>query len=98
MREKLLQETNEIKRLIYEPGNMTRYDIHACKALVEIEAKMWVVSLPEFGCSCYIPEGMYLRPEYLAEKLPRRHGLKWGDSDLEALCNGIAKIIPNCTA
>lgn len=87
---------SDVRRLDYEPGNMTRYELVAAR-LDPPDGIRWVVSCTNMGGCMEVREGQYLSEGYVAEKLRKRVG-SWGESDLTALRDGISLLISDVTA
>ncbi len=87
-----------VRKVIHEPGNMTRYVGYACRN--PTKSSEWIVSVPEMGFGgCYIfEEGCCPSVGYIIEKIPRRYKADLGETDASEIAKVIAMLVPRATA
>ena len=87
-----------VRKVVHEPGNMTRYVGYACKN--PDKPVEWVVSFPEqgFGGCYHFVEGLCVSTGYVIEKIPRRHQAVLGEIDASEIAKVIAMLVPGTTA
>lgn len=96
-----------IRAVAWEPGNGTRYEVYASRAIdlredadspERLRGDRWIVTWPEWGGGYYIHEGHGIDHSYVMEKFPGRAGRTLSAVDASELARCIAALVPGCRA